>query len=250
MSKHLKTTERLKQRETEITSLKKKVKEQEDEVEALQLENTLLNDRLSHLEEGTEKIKELSKRVNELEKVQGQLEELQKETEPTKMRIVELEVVKNQVAELQTWKNSAPWQRVMEEQCEQIRLKSSEHEMETNLLKERVEQLQWQNDKTSTFMREGLKQFLGKVASNLKATLEKQQLHPAASPVNSTNQLSMRRTSETPTDDRNRLPVNHTQAAFDPDNPVVWKRRKVEEQKRRMARKRKSKYVPMHRSSQ
>lgn len=246
MSKHLETTEQLKQRETEITSLKKKVKEQEDEVGALQIENTLLNDRLSHLEEGTEKIKELSKRVNELEKVQGQLEELQKETEPTKKRIVELEVVKNQVAELQTWKNSAPWQRVMEEQYEQI----SEHEMETNLLKERVEQLQRQNDKTSTFMRVGLKQFLGKVASNLKATLEKQQLHPATRPVNSTNQLSMRRTSETPTDDRNRLPVNHTQAAFDPDNPVVRKRRKVEEQKRRMARKRKSKYVPMHRSSQ
>lgn len=246
MSKHLKTTEQLKQRETEITSLKKKVKEQEDEVGALQIENTLLNDRLSHLEEGTEKIKELSKRVNELEKVQGQLEELQKETEPTKVRIVELEVVKNQVAELQTWKNSAPWQRVMEEQYELI----SEHEMETNLLKERVEQLQRQNDKTSTFMRVGLKQFLGKVASNLKATLEKQQLNPATRPVNSTNQLSMRRTSETPTDDRNRLPVNHTQAAFDPDNPVVRKRRKVEEQKRRMARKRKSKYVPMHRSSQ
>lgn len=250
MSKHVKTTEQLKQRETEITSLKKKVKEQEDKVGALQIENALLNDRLSHLEEGTEEIKELSKRVNELEKVQGQLEELQKETEPTKARIVELEVVKNQVAELQTWKNSAPWQRVMEEQYERIRLRSSEHEMETNLLKERVEQLQRQNDKTSTFMRVGLKQFLSKVASNLKATLEKQQLHLAASPVNSTNQLSMRTTSETPTDDRNRLPVNHTQAAFDPDNPVVRKRRKVEEQKRRMARKRKTKYVPMHRSSQ
>lgn len=231
----------MKQCKTEITSLKKKVEEQDDEVGALQIENALLNNRFSNLEEGTEKTKE---RVNELEKVQGQLEELQKES--TKTQIMELKVMKNQVAELQTWKNSAPWQRALERRCEQIKRSS---ELETNLLKERVVQLQRQNDETFTFMREEMKQFVDKVVCRFKATLEKQQLNPATRPVNSTNQLSMRRTSETPTDDRNRLPVNHTQAAFDPDNLVrARKRQKVEREK--MAKILKSKYVPMHRSSQ
>ena len=110
----------MKQRETEITSLKKKVEEQEEEVRAVQIENASLKNRLSQLEEGTEKVRELSKRVNEVEKVQGQLEELQKETESTKTLIMELEVVKSQVAALQTWKNSAPWQRVMNARDEQI----------------------------------------------------------------------------------------------------------------------------------
>ena len=224
----------MKQCKTEITSLKKKVEEQDDEVGALQIENALLNNRFSNLEEGTEKTKE---RVNELEKVQGQLEELQKES--TKTQIMELKVMKNQVAELQTWKNSAPWQRALERRCER----------ETNLLKERVVQLQRQNDETFTFMREEMKQFVDKVVCSFKATLEKQQLNPATRPVNSTNQLSMRRTSETPTDDRNRLPVNHTQAAFGPDNLVrARKRQKVEWEK--MAKILESKYVPMHRSSQ
>ena len=211
-----------------------------------------MKNRLSQLEEGTEKVRELSKRVNEVEKVQGQLEALQKETESTKTRIMELEVVKSEVAALQTWKNSTPWQRVMNEQDEQItRLtcRSSECEEETNLLKRRVEQLQRQNDETATSLRIGLKQFMDNVVCKFKATLEKQQLNPATSPVNLTNQLSMRRTPENPTEDRNLLVVNHTQAAFDPDNLVAKKRRKVEEQKRRMARKLKRKYVPMHSSS-
>ena len=234
----------MKHHETEITSLKKKVEEQEDEVGALQIENALLNDRLINLEEGTEKMKE---RVNELEKVQGQLEELQrKETEYTKTRIMELEVVKNQVAELQAWKNSAPWQRVMEEQDERIKRSMRSSERETNLLKERVEQ---QYDRTSVFMRGVMKQFLEKVVCKFKATLETQRPNPATRAVNSTNQLSMPRISETPTDDRTRLPVDHTQAAFDPDNMVrARKRQRVELKKKTEILT--SKYVSMHRSSQ
>ena len=134
----------MRQRETELTSLKKKVEEQEDEVKEVQVENASLKNRLSQLEEGTEKIRELSKRLYELEKVQGQLDELQKETESTITRVMELEVVKNQVAELQTWKNSAPWQRVMEERDEQIR--SSEREIETDLLEECVQELHGQKE--------------------------------------------------------------------------------------------------------
>ena len=208
-----------------------------------------MKSRLSQLEEGTEKVRELSKRVNEVEKVQGQLEELQKETESTKTRVMELEVAKSQVAALQTWKNSAPWQRVMNEQDEQIRRLtciSSEREMETNLLKRRVEQLQSQNDETATSLRIGLQQFMDNVVCKFKATLEKQQLNPATSPVNPTNQLSTRKTPETPTEDRNLRVVSHTQAAFDPDNLVAKKRQKVEERKRRFARRLKlRRYVPM-----
>ena len=232
--------------------MKKKVEEQEDEVRAVQIENALLKNRLSQLEEGTEKVRELSKRVNEVEKVQGQLEERQKETESTKTRITELEVVKSQVEALQTWKNSAPWQRVMNGRDKKIMgltHMSLKGEKETNLLKKRVEQLRRQNEETSSLVRVGFKQLMDKVVGKFKAMLE-QQLNPATSPVNPANQLSTRRTPETPTEDRNWPAVNQAQAAFDPDNAVANKRRKVEEQKRRTAREVKSKYVPFHSSSQ
>ena len=238
------------QRETEIESLKKKVKrleKQDDKVNDMQIENALMKNKLSQLEEGTEKIRELSKRVNELEKVQFQLQELQQETESTKTQVKELEVVKIQAVQLLTWKESM--QRVMEKQNEQImKLRSSEEERETetNSLKKLVEQLQRQNDETGTFVKKELKQFMDNVVCKFEATLEKQQLNQATSPVNSTNQLALRRTPETLTEDRNCPALKRTQAVFEPDNLVAKKRRKVEEWKRRKERKLNSKYVPLY----
>jgi len=208
----------LKQREIEIEFLKKEVEKKDDEVKAIQLENACMKNRLNQLEEGTEKTRELSKRVNGLEEVQGQLEELQQETESTKREVKELEVVKNQVAELLTWKTSI--QRLIEKQDEHImKLRSSEEERETktNSLKKLVEQQRRQNDETGIFLREELNRFRDNVVRKFEATVEKQRLNPATSPFNSTNQLSTRRVDR------------RTQAAFDPDNPVVKKRRKIVE---------------------
>jgi len=224
----LKTTEQLKQRETEIESLKKKVEsleKQEDEVKDMQLENASLKKRLSQLEEGTEKTRELSKRVSELEKVQGQLEELQQEPEYTKMQVQELEVVKNQVAALLTCQKSM--QRLMEKQDEQItKLRSweAERDTETNSLKKLVKQLQRQNDETGVFVREELKGFREKVVRKFKVTLGKQRLNPAISSFHSTNQLSTRTKRKSPQE-------NWVKALVDPDNAVVRKIRKVEEWK-------------------
>jgi len=215
-SKYSKITEQLKQRETEVESLKKAVEKKDDEVKAIQLENASMKNRLNQLEEGTEKTRELSKRVNGLEEVQGQLEELQQETESTKREVKELEVVKSQVAELLTWKTSI--QRLMEKQDEHImKLRSSEEERETktNSVKKLVEQQRRQNDETG-ILRGKLNRFRD-VVRKFEAAVEKQRLNPATSPFNSTNPLSTRRVDR------------RTQAAFDPDNPVVKKRRKIVE---------------------
>lgn len=199
---------------------------QDEKVIEMQVEIATMKNRLSQSGDGTEKIRELSKRVNELEKVtktygamepvnqleelRGQLEKLQQETESTKTRVKELEVMKNQVAHLLNWKTSA--QRLMGRHHEQImKLWSSleKREGETSYLRERVHQLESRDDKTVNFMREDLQGIMDNMFLKLKATLEKQLLNQ----VNSTKQF-MRRNRKIKKE--NRFAAKRTHGAFDP----------------------------------
>lgn len=142
-----------------------------------------MKNRLSQLEDGTE---------NELPELYDQLEELRQETDATKTRVKELEVVEKKVAHLLNWKTAA--QHLMRKQDEQIMALGSsieKREEETCSLKKRVDQLESRDEKTVSFVTEDFKKAIGRLYFKLKATLEKELLNQATSQVNTTNQFSM-----------------------------------------------------------